>query len=261
MNINHNLTKSDLEIIYIKSPLEHQIQQQEVKDSGWIFDKINSMTVFFYKTGEMNELSFVKSHFRISAILNIENIDKYCFSWSILDYSQPCNNNHPNRVSNYRQNFFELNIEGFDLTKGFKCSDVHEFEKLNNLSINIFELNSFQYHYKWRHKLIPIEVSNNESDRVIDLLIYKNQYSLIEELNVFLGDHHKTFICGRCLTSYTSENMLMSHKPKCENNNKTTIRTSTESHLHWKKNIFIKIHSFFGFMQILKLIMRKMILV
>ena len=30
--------------------------------------------------------------------------------------------------------------------------------------------------------------------------------------------------------------MLMLHKPKCENNDKTTIRTSSESHLHWKKH-------------------------
>ena len=30
--------------------------------------------------------------------------------------------------------------------------------------------------------------------------------------------------------------MLMKHKPKCENNDITTIRTSNESHLHWKKH-------------------------
>ena len=29
--------------------------------------------------------------------------------------------------------------------------------------------------------------------------------------------------------------MLMLHKPKCENNDITTLRTSTESHLHWRK--------------------------
>ena len=51
LNINHNLTRSDLDKIDIKSPLEHQIQQQDIKDSGWRFDKINSMTTKFYKTG------------------------------------------------------------------------------------------------------------------------------------------------------------------------------------------------------------------
>ena len=53
---------------------------------------------------------------------------------------------------------------------------------------------------------------------------------------MFLGDHNKKFICRRCLSSYTSENKLTLHKPKCENNNITTIRTSNESHLHWKKH-------------------------
>ena len=44
-SINHNLTQSDLDNINIISPLEFQIQQQDIKDSGWRFDKINSMTV------------------------------------------------------------------------------------------------------------------------------------------------------------------------------------------------------------------------
>ena len=42
-------------------------------------------------------------------------------------------------------NFFkELNIQDFDFTKGFKCSDAHKFEKLNNSPINIFEINFYQ---------------------------------------------------------------------------------------------------------------------
>ena len=81
---------------------------------------------------------------RSNAILNIENIDKYCFIWSILDSLYPCNNNHPNRVSIYKQYFNELNNQGFDFTNGFKCSDVHKFNELNNLSVNIFELIFYQ---------------------------------------------------------------------------------------------------------------------
>ena len=46
----------------------------------------------------------------------------------------------------------------------------------------------------------------------------------------------KIFVCRRCLNSYTSENMLKVHKTKCENNDITSIRTSDESHLHWKKH-------------------------
>ena len=99
----HNLTESDLNEIDIKSPLKHSLQQQEVKDSGWRFDEINSMTIYFNKTGELNGSSYVKIPLRSNAMLNIENIDKYCFIWSILAILHPCKNNHPDRVSNYRQ--------------------------------------------------------------------------------------------------------------------------------------------------------------
>ena len=35
LNINHNLKETDINNFDIKSPLQHQIQQQEIKDSGW----------------------------------------------------------------------------------------------------------------------------------------------------------------------------------------------------------------------------------
>ena len=59
LNINHNLTEIDLHKVDVKSPLEHQIQQQEMKASGWRFDKIYSMIIFFYKTGEISVSSYV----------------------------------------------------------------------------------------------------------------------------------------------------------------------------------------------------------
>ena len=236
LNINQNLTQSDIDNINITFPLERQIQKQELKDSGWLFDKINSMTIYFYKTTEMNGSNYIKTPLRSNAILNVENNDKYCFIWSILASLYPCNKNHPNRVSNYRQYFDELNIQGFDFLNGFRCSDVHKFNELNNLSVNIFELNFYQDQNKWKHKLIPIEISKNDSDKVIDLAFYKNHYVFIKKLDIFLGDHNKKFICRRCLSSYTSENMLMKHKEKCGDDINTAIKTSNESHLFWKKH-------------------------
>ena len=45
LNFNHNLTETDINIIDIKSPLEHQIQQQKMQGSKLRFDISNSMTV------------------------------------------------------------------------------------------------------------------------------------------------------------------------------------------------------------------------
>ena len=152
LNINHNLTQSDLDNIDVVSQLDYQILRQEMKDSGWRFDKIISMTTYFYQTGRMNGPNYIKNPLRSNAILNVENKDKYCFLWSIIAILHPCNNNHPNRVSDYKRYFNELNIQGFDFTNGFKCSDVHKFIDLNNLSVNIFELNFYQEQNKWKHK-------------------------------------------------------------------------------------------------------------
>ena len=139
------------------------------------------MTIYFYKIYELNGSNYTKNPLKSNSILNIENIDEYCFMWSILASLHPCKNNHPNRVSNFKQYFNEENVDGFDFSNGFRCSDVHKFNELNNLSFNRFELKFYQGQNKWKHKLLPIEVNKNDSDRVIDLAIYKNHYVLIEK--------------------------------------------------------------------------------
>ena len=216
--------------------MEHQRQQEEMKDSGWRFDKINLMTIYFHQTGIMNGSIFIKLPLRSNAVLNFENIDNYCFNWSILASLYPCNLNHPNKVSNYKQYFDEMNFQVFDFINGFKCIDVHKFNEINNLSINIFELNFHQDHNKWKHKLLPVEVSINESDRVIDFLIYKNHYVLIEKLHMFLGNHNCNYICRCCLNSHASQNVLIKHKQQCGAQDITSLRLSNESHLCWKKH-------------------------
>ena len=144
VSFNHNLTETDNKHFDVKSQLEHQIQNQETKESGCIFKKLISKETGFYKTGELNSSSFVKFPSRSNALIKTKNNDQFCFIWSMLASIHPCDNDHPNRVSNYKQNLDELNIEGFDFSFGFNCSDVHKFEKLNILSINIFKLNFYQ---------------------------------------------------------------------------------------------------------------------
>ena len=128
MNINKNFTENDIDKIDIQTLLEHQIQIEETKEPGET--KINSMKIRINKTGELNGSSFVKLHLRSKALINIENDDKYCFVWSILASLHPCETDHPNRVSNYKQNFNDLIIQGFDFTNGFRCSDVHRFNEI-----------------------------------------------------------------------------------------------------------------------------------
>ena len=79
------------------------------------------------------------------------------------------------------QFFDELNIEGFDFTNGFKCSDMHGFEKLNNLSIKIFEINFHQDGDKWKHNLIPIEIS--KKNQILLLTYYYTKIIMLSLKN------------------------------------------------------------------------------
>ena len=114
---------------------------------------------------------------------------------------------------------------------------MHSFEKVNTLSINLNEISFYQDGDKWEHNLIPIEISKNESDKVIDLIFYKNPYALIKKLHVFLGKYNKSSVCRQCSKSYTNESTLKNHKEKCREDNMCTMRTSSESQLYWKKHV------------------------
>ena len=72
LNINNKLTETDTDNIDVKSQLEHQIPIQETKESGWIFDKSNSMKIRFYKTGELNRSNFVKIALKSNALINFK---------------------------------------------------------------------------------------------------------------------------------------------------------------------------------------------
>ena len=137
LNMINNLTQSEIDNVNVQWDLESRIQNLEMQDSRWVFQRVISMTVSYYNTGNMNGSSYVKIPLRSSAILNIKNDDKYCFLWSILAKLYLCENSHPDRVSNYEPYFNELNIEGFDFTNWFRCSDMYRFEKLNNINKHI----------------------------------------------------------------------------------------------------------------------------
>ena len=121
-------------------------------------------------------------------------------SYSILAGLHPCKKDDSNRVSNYRQCFEELNNESFDFSDGFRCSDVHKFEILINLTFDSIEMKFYQDKTEWKHNLMPIGSSKNDSDKNNDWLTYENHYALIKKLKVFIEDHHEKLICRRCLS-------------------------------------------------------------
>ena len=160
------LTPSDITAIDVRQAILAEIEEAEMRGSGWRLNKIVSMDLHLYKTNDLSKYgaTYVKLPFESKSLLNVQNTDKYCFVWCVLASLYPVDHGkHPNRVSNYFPYFNNLNLNGFDFREGFKTSDVKRFEKMNCLNINIFELT-----WQWQSKswaLVPIESSDNAFNR------------------------------------------------------------------------------------------------
>ena len=117
LSITHKLTQSEIDIINIQWTLEKRLQSIEMEEPSWNFQRINTISILFYKSGELNGSRYFKIRSRSSAKFNIKGDDKYCFFWSILAKLHPISdsqNGHATRISNNEENFIELNISGFD---------------------------------------------------------------------------------------------------------------------------------------------------
>ena len=51
LNMTNNLTQSEIENVNVQWDLETRKQNLEMQESGWIFQRVNSMTISFYHTG------------------------------------------------------------------------------------------------------------------------------------------------------------------------------------------------------------------
>ena len=202
--------KSQYEGLNEANELDHQLDEFEQGESGYIFDSIKKVTVKMFKYHDIRVSSYCKlpKLFCISkSIINIQNKDNYCFLWSILAHKYKVDN-HRERVPQYEYHFHELN-QG-DIQFPMKIKDIPTFERLNNLNQNVFEITAND------KSLSPKYVNKNYYDEQIDLLLYENNYCLITNLyNFCRNNEHYTHLCRRCLNTYGDQTKLEEHMLRC----------------------------------------------
>ena len=71
------------------------------------------------------------------AIINVKNNDENCFLYSILTHIKwNSKEKNKNKVSLYKPYLHELRTDGINMP--MKLEDITKFEKLNDLSINVY---------------------------------------------------------------------------------------------------------------------------
>ena len=108
-----------------------------------------------------------------------------------------------------------------------KVKDIPKFEKLNNLNVNVFELT--------KTVLTPIHRNMNYDQPQTDLLLFENHYCLITKLHCLINKNsHKKWVCRRCLTAFSSEDILNQHIDCCQKQQPTNITFSWKDRLKFE---------------------------
>ena len=227
----------------IHNTLLQKLDDEQLEGSGFVLNGIVNVILEKYKVNDKQASSWVElpeKYKNNESIINIKNDDHFCFLWCILAHLCPVEN-HKDRTSNYSMHFNKLNLEGLDFPMEVK--DLPKFGKLNNINVNVFELT--------KTVLTPIHINKNYLQPQRDLLPFENHYCLITKLHCVINKNsHTKWVCRRCLTAFSSEDILNQHIDRCQKQQPTNITYSWKDHLkfedyHMKNPVPIRVYADF----------------
>ena len=238
-----NLESYDVEglISNSKENILGQMEAYSEKGSNWVFKEVVKLEIH---TVEYNPNkgsyyidlpSWIKNK---KAIVNIKNKDDKCFLWCILRYLHPRDRDEE-RINDLKKYEFSLNTEG--ITFPMKVNNITQFEKLNPElpGINVFSNDE-------KMTIYPLREAKRDCKNTIDLFLYEedgaSHYTLIKNFHRLIRSQKTTshngeiFICKRCFSHYTKEELLEKHIKYCSNNQTVAVKMPEPNTMLYFKN-------------------------
>ena len=237
-----NLKSTNIENLLKKgfSKILTDLEEFKNSGSGWYFKEVLRLEVNTVEYNPIKGSSYIDLPEWIKnkkAIINIKNRDDKCFLWSILRYLYP-KEKDAQYLKDLRKYEFSLNTKG--LTFPLKLKDITKFEKLNPeiSGINVFSNDGMT--------IYPLRMAERDCKNTIDLFLHEedgdSHYSLIKNFHRLIKSQltkskdGKIFICKRCFTHFTKEELLEKHIKYCSNNQTVTVKMpELNTYLHFKK--------------------------
>ena len=172
------------------------------------------------------------------AIVNIKNKDDKCFLWCILRYLYPKERDEE-RIKDLEKYEFSLNTKG--ITFPMNINNINKFEKLNPSlpGINVFSVDD-------KNTIYPLREAKRDCKNTIDLFLHEedgvSHYSLIKNFHRLIRKQKtkslngKIFICKRCFSHYTKEELLDKHIKYCSNNATAVVKMPEPNTMLYFKN-------------------------
>ncbi|CAD6233889.1 GSCOCG00012332001-RA-CDS [Cotesia congregata] len=161
------------------------------------------------QVGNSTFVRLPKDIIKKNAVTNTQNNDEFCFLWCVNAALHPPVL-VPTNPTIHRHFSVRLNYEGIQFP--IKLNDVPKFEKMNDLSINVYGIDSEStgkkfdknniesvYHFAWIHNLSGL---------------IKSQISL---------GHSKLYFCDRCLNHFKLKKCYLEHRVDCFKSNKVRM--------------------------------------
>ena len=219
------------------------IEAYQQKGSSWYFKEVEKLEIHTVEYNPTKGSSYIPLPDWLSnkkAIVNIQNKDEKCFLWCILRYLHP-RERDKEILADLKKYEFSLNTKGS--TFPMKLKDITKFEKLNPglPGINVFSVNESK-------KFYPLRMAERDCLNTIDLFLYEedgvSHYTLIKNFHRLIKSQKtkslngKIFICKKCFTHYTKEELLEKHIKYCSNNETVCVQMPEPNTMLYFKNYY-----------------------
>ena len=202
--------------------------------SGWYFKEIVHLEIHTADFNPMRGSSYIQLPdwiMRKKALLNIKNKDEKCFLWCVLRYLHPKGKN-AELLTDLKQKENSLNTKGIKFP--VRVKDISKFEKLNPglPGINVFSVNE-------NNKFYPLRMAQRDPQKTIDLFLYEEEgkyhyllirnFSRLFQSQITSRTNGKIFICKRCFTHFSKEELFQRHIEYCSSNESVAVKMPTRN--------------------------------
>ena len=211
------------------------VEEFNERDSGWSMIAISNLAIHINKYNPMKGSSYIELPEWVknkNAVVNVKSTDNDCFAWAV--WSAICQINskkHPDRLQSYNEHYStRLKFKGIKFPVPIKA--VPKFEKMNNISINIFMIEKIYHRFDKEEKILPVHLTKQERELHVNLLYVtdgeNSHYCWIKNLSRLVSSqcsnaNGKKYICNRCLHYFYSEQKLEAHKIDCRKMNDCAV--------------------------------------
>ncbi|XP_044578876.1 uncharacterized protein LOC123261350 [Cotesia glomerata] len=229
---------------HVTNALIRKIEEFCQEKSGWRLSEISNLVVTMSKyqplhAGISTWVRIPQKIINRHAVLNIENFDEYCFLWCVVAAIHPPRTSHRERTTSYPHFSEVLKYDGINFP--IQIRDIAKFEKMNNLSINVYGLESDFSSEKSDKKsdecvIIPVYLKNcidwfvgKLKNFAIEVDSYlKNPIPMKPLTKQQLEEHKQANIC------YICEKKIINSQDKCYDHNHFTGYYRGPAHLSCK---------------------------